>query len=132
MLFTWDWHNSCIVFKLWHVRSTIGFLFSLVGIVLLTIGYEALKYYAAIYKRRNRHQSILAESDTNRHSQVKFTVDWATSIIYGLQVSYSFLIMLIFMSFNGWYMFAVGVGATIGYKYFHLEDAPFNRSLSCH
>lgn len=56
MLFTWDTNNLCIVFKQWHIRSTPGLLFSLIAVVLIGMGYEALRAgtrrYEVIMARR--------------------------------------------------------------------------------
>lgn len=56
MLFTWDTNNLCIVFKQWHIRSTPGLLFSLIAVVLIGMGYEALRAgtrrYEVIMDRR--------------------------------------------------------------------------------
>ena len=43
MLFTWDTTNLCVVFRWWHVRTTPGLVFSLLAIVALAAGYEALR-----------------------------------------------------------------------------------------
>lgn len=43
MLFTWDTTNLCIVFEKWHIYSTAGLLFSLLAVVLIGMGYEALR-----------------------------------------------------------------------------------------
>jgi len=43
MLFTWNTENLCIVFKWWHIRSTFGLIASLVAVVALVAGYEALR-----------------------------------------------------------------------------------------
>lgn len=43
MLFTWDTNNLCIVFRWWHIRSTPGLLLSLLAVVALGAGYEALR-----------------------------------------------------------------------------------------
>lgn len=43
MLFTWDTTNLCIVFESWHVRSTAGLIFSLLSVILIGMGYEALR-----------------------------------------------------------------------------------------
>lgn len=56
MLFTWDTNNLCIVFRQWHIRSTSSLVLSLVLVVALTAGYEALRaasrrYEAAVNKR---------------------------------------------------------------------------------
>lgn len=56
MLFTWDTNNLCIVFKQWHIRSTPGLLFSLIAVILIGMGYEALRAgtrrYEVIMDRR--------------------------------------------------------------------------------
>lgn len=43
MLFTWDPTNLCIIFRGWHVRGTASLVFSLLAIVGICIGYEALR-----------------------------------------------------------------------------------------
>lgn len=43
MLFTWDTTNLCIVFERWHIRSTAGLIFSLLAVVAIGAGYEALR-----------------------------------------------------------------------------------------
>lgn len=43
MLFTWDTSNLCIVFRWWHIRSTPGLFLSLLAVVALGAGYEALR-----------------------------------------------------------------------------------------
>ena len=56
MLFTWDTNNLCIVFRQWHIRTTAGLIFSLLAVVALGAGYEALReatrrYEHAVNKR---------------------------------------------------------------------------------
>lgn len=43
MLFNVDYHNLCIIFPSWRIRSLPGFLFSLLAIVALGAGYEAVR-----------------------------------------------------------------------------------------
>lgn len=50
MLFTWDTKNLCIVFRQWHVRSTPGLIASLIAVVLLAMGYEALRALSRKYE----------------------------------------------------------------------------------
>lgn len=49
MIFTWDYNNMCIIFDWWHVRSTAHLLISLLAIIALTAGYEAVRAAAASY-----------------------------------------------------------------------------------
>lgn len=56
MLFTWSTDNLCIVFRQWHITSTAGLIVSLLAIVAICAGYEALRegirrYEAAVSKR---------------------------------------------------------------------------------
>ena len=56
MLFTWDTNNLCIVFRQWHVRGTVSLLVSLLAVVAIGVGYEALRagirrYEVAINRR---------------------------------------------------------------------------------
>lgn len=48
MLFTWDTENLCIVFRSWRVTNTFTLLVSLVAVVTLGIGYEALREFSKI------------------------------------------------------------------------------------
>lgn len=50
MLFTWDTTNLCIVFRQWHVRSTASLIFSLLAVVLIGIGYEAIRAFSRRYE----------------------------------------------------------------------------------
>lgn len=51
MLFTWDTTNLCIVFEQWHIRTTPGLVFSLLAVVLIAMGYEALRAASRVYEK---------------------------------------------------------------------------------
>lgn len=65
MLFTWDTTNLCIVFRQWHVRSTASLVFSLLAVVLLGIGYEALRSVSRRYEASlaTRLETVPSEFD---------------------------------------------------------------------
>ena len=50
MLFTWDTNNLCIIFRQWRVSSTFTLLLSLVGVMLLTAGYELVREISRRYE----------------------------------------------------------------------------------
>lgn len=54
------------------------------------------------------------------------------SLIYGLQVFYSFMLMLVFMTYNGWLMVSMTLGAIVGYYKFSSIASPLTQSLACH
>ena len=50
MLFTWSTQDLCIVFEGWHIASTGGLILSLLAIVCLTAGYEAVREMSRRYE----------------------------------------------------------------------------------
>jgi copper transporter 1 len=50
MLFTWDTTDLCIVFPSWHISGTGSLIFSLLAVVLLTAGYEAVREISRRYE----------------------------------------------------------------------------------
>ena len=50
MLFTWDTTDLCIVFRSWHISGTFSLIVALVGIILLTAGYEAVREASQRYE----------------------------------------------------------------------------------
>jgi copper transporter 1 len=61
MLFTWDTTDLCIVFRGWRITGTGSLIVSLLAIILLTAGYEAVReasrryeaYAAGVESRRD-------------------------------------------------------------------------------
>ncbi|KAE8352116.1 Ctr copper transporter family protein [Aspergillus coremiiformis] len=51
--------------------------------------------------------------------------------LYAVQIFYSFFIMLLFMTYNGLVMFAVAVGAFVGYLVFG-ENLSASKTVACH
>ncbi|KAI5960161.1 CTR2 [Candida pseudojiufengensis] len=117
MLFTWDWHNVCIVYKWWHIKTFPGFVISLIAVAVISSFYELLKKWFSHWER------------TSNAPLPRFKLQRA--LLYGLQVYYSFLLMLVFMTYNGWYMISVAVGAAIG-NYLWGGMTESSRNLSCH
>ncbi|OAL56048.1 Ctr-domain-containing protein [Pyrenochaeta sp. DS3sAY3a] len=147
MLFTWDTTDLCIVFNGWHIDGTGSLIFSLLAIVLLTAGYEAVREMSRRYEayerkvlegRRggddlrdtpNESSSLLGpgrNAGRNTEQQMKIV----KAILYAVQVFYSFFIMLLFMTYNGWIMLAVAVGAFVGYLLF--SNSSSTKTVACH
>ncbi|KAF1949442.1 Ctr copper transporter [Byssothecium circinans] len=144
MLFTWSTKNLCIVFEGWHITGTTSLIFSLFAIILLTAGYEAVReasrryddYARKMLEGRRGGDDLSNESSSllrpGRHAgrvseqQTKIV----KAIFYAVQVFYSFFIMLLFMTYNGWIMLAVAVGAFVGYLLF--STSPPMKSAACH
>jgi copper transporter 1 len=50
MLFTWDTTDLCIIFRQWHISSTFSLIASLLGVVILTAGYELVREISRRYE----------------------------------------------------------------------------------
>ncbi|KAJ4861108.1 ctr copper transporter family domain-containing protein [Trichoderma breve] len=129
MLFTWDTTNLCIVFRQWHIRSNTSLVLSLIAVVLIGIGYEFLRsvsrrYEASLAARLETVPRQNRESVSKRGHVIK-------AILYAIQNFYAFMLMLVFMTYNGWVMVAVSLGAFLGYLLFgHSTSA--TKDNACH
>ncbi|KAF2498395.1 Ctr copper transporter [Lophium mytilinum] len=130
MLFTWDTQDLCIVFRQWHVSGTFSLLWSLLAIVLLTAGYEAVREVSRRYEAYSNTPRRVDEATRRSVQAVERRNKMVNAAFYALQVFYSFFIMLLFMTYNGWVMLAVAVGAFIGYMTFGNSSA--TKSVACH
>lgn len=125
MLFTWNYKNTCVVFKWWHIRTIPHLLVSMLLVAASAYLYEYLKYRASKCNvSRGNPITALGAGDTGRLKK---------AIWYGSQVGFSFMLMLVFMTYNGWLMLAVVLGAIWGhYSWGSLVEDPAHNSLACH
>ncbi|KAF3279447.1 hypothetical protein TWF970_004007 [Orbilia oligospora] len=140
MLFTWDPTNLCIIFRSWHIRGTVSLIFSLLAIVALTAGYEFVRevsrrYEAKLEAKRgiltvDESSSLLPGREGPGGTTIQKDGQLIKALLYALQVFYSFFIMLLFMTYNGWVMLAVAVGAFVGYMIWGNTSAV--KSVACH
>ncbi|KAI1253082.1 hypothetical protein MGN70_005290 [Eutypa lata] len=163
MLFTWDTTNLCIVFRQWHVRGTASLIFSLLAIVAICAGYEALREATRRYEawtdkqeetvgpKSPQAKTSTPSRDQKDHREDGQVVDENTpflwtgrnqvevskrrrlikSVLYGIQNFYAFMMMLLFMTYNGWVMIAVAVGAGVGYFLFGAHTKA-TKETACH
>ncbi len=62
MLFTWNTKNLCIVFRKWHIQSTAGLFISLLAVVAIAAGYEAMREGIRRYEHWVNQQTETAPS----------------------------------------------------------------------
>ncbi|KAG9244453.1 CTR2 long splice variant [Calycina marina] len=143
MLFNWQTSNLCIIFQWWHIQTTGGLLFSLIGIVGLTALYEAIRAGSRRYEKWSAKRAgevpqigAIAESTplwlTGRNQDdVAKRAHVFKAVLYAVQSFYAFMLMLMFMTYNGWVMIAMGIGAFVGYLVFGTDTAATKES-ACH
>lgn len=57
MLFTWDTTNLCIIFRGWRVTGIWTLILSIIAVMALTAGYEAVREASRRYEQR--HAAIM-------------------------------------------------------------------------
>ncbi|KAK9325774.1 Ctr copper transporter family-domain-containing protein [Lipomyces orientalis] len=134
MLFTWDSKDLCIVFDWWHIRSGFGFLVSLLAVLFLSLGYE---YVRAINGAVDSDAETLpGPSGMKRDERTTYgrrpQLRILRAAFYALQVAYSFFLMLVFMTYNGWVMLAVVGGAFSGHLLWSSRFGRSSRGMFCH
>ncbi|EME79429.1 uncharacterized protein MYCFIDRAFT_34933 [Pseudocercospora fijiensis CIRAD86] len=147
MLFTWNTKNLCVVFEGWRVTGVWSLIYTILAVIALTAGYEAVREASRRFELQHarkieglHHSSGSIPTPNERSSLLGLAGNSVAAeekkgktikaVLYGVQVFYSFFIMLLFMTYNGWIMIAVGVGATIGYMLFSESSA--TKSAACH
>ncbi|KAI5923356.1 CTR2 short splice variant [Camillea tinctor] len=145
MLFTWDTTNLCIIFRFWHIRGPASLVFSLLAIVAIVAGYEALRegtrrYETWISQSPDAAPNEQVTEDTpflraGRREAATATISQRARIVkaalYAVQNFYAFMIMLLFMTYNGFVMIAVAVGAGVGYYLFGSHTRA-TKETACH
>lgn len=121
MFINTDTTNLCIVFKQWRITGAWSLIQSLVIITLFAMAFEYLRECTRKYESR----PIQLETRERRRQFVK-------SILYALQVGVSFMLMLVFMTYNVYVMGAVVLGSGMGYYFFNSDPNGASKSMACH
>ncbi|CDW52712.1 high affinity copper uptake protein 1 [Trichuris trichiura] len=132
-------YEETILFSFWKTCTLGGFVGSFIGIMLLAVLYEGIKTFRESLFRRSicsassasvSRQACPSQTDSVTQSGVMsaYKVTYRLkpvsvghaiqSAMHMLQLLISYLLMLIVMTFNTWLMFAVVIGAGVGYLLF--------------
>lgn len=157
--------DTCVVFSQWHIRSNLQFFFSFLAIVGLGMLYEYLRVFSRDFDKRiavklrvqngrrtpltasgrsspERHGDNAEETGLLNGSRKKpqgFAVPplyrAMRAVLYGASVGLSFFLMLVFMTYNAYLIFAVILGAAAGH--YVLGDTiepngPADKGMACH
>ncbi|PYH69014.1 low-affinity Cu transporter [Aspergillus vadensis CBS 113365] len=77
----------------------------------------------------NTGSPLVVGRDSRRTVEQRGKITMAA--LYAVQVFYSFFIMLLFMTYNGFVMLAVAVGAFVGYLAFG-DNTSASKTVACH
>lgn len=121
-----DYENLCILTDKLMVSSVPQLIMAMAGIALFTFGYEYFKMFCR--KMEGRYAQYLSSNTVTENERKKYRLRLSTA--YAFSVGYSFIIMLLFMTFNVWIMLAVCIGAGVGHYLLELSCPAVN--LTCH
>ncbi|XP_054273643.1 high affinity copper uptake protein 1 isoform X2 [Macrosteles quadrilineatus] len=137
-------YEETILFSFWKTTSPLTLGLSMIGIFLLAALYEGLKYFREylFWKQYNALQYRSVETPANKGTGTDENPSVQPSmlsrdhllqtILHVLQFIISYLLMLIFMTFNVWLCLAVTLGAGSGYFLFGWKKPVFISDLSDH
>ncbi|XP_016948483.1 high affinity copper uptake protein 1 isoform X2 [Drosophila biarmipes] len=130
-------YNETILFSWWHIETVAGLVGSMIAIFLLALMYEGLKYYREylFWKTYNllEYRPVTGPQRNPEAPRIPSPAAAAPSpvqpsmlsfnhvlqtLLHVLQVTLSFLLMLIFMTYNVWLCLMVVLGAAVGYFLF--------------
>ncbi|XP_066598551.1 high affinity copper uptake protein 1-like [Prorops nasuta] len=121
--------NETILFKQWYIKDVAGMIYSIIGLMLLSIIYEALKsyrdhlyVYTALLKKHEGRKS--------RTSLLFSDVHLLQTLMHILQMIVGYMLMLVFMTYNVWICMAVIVGTAFGYWLFSWRKS-YSESDEC-
>ncbi|KAI8343903.1 Ctr copper transporter family-domain-containing protein [Chlamydoabsidia padenii] len=142
MIFNWQIKDVCVVFESWHIETGLGMVLSCVGIFVIAAGYEYLRVWTANLDREVALADVkrqvdgtdndillsqsLEQSNSYRRQQM------LRSTMYATLMAISFWLMLVFMTYNGYLMIALILGAGVGHYMFGQGKLAASRNISCH
>eukprot|EP00742_Colponemidia_sp_Colp-10_P006052 GILJ01006477.1.p1 GENE.GILJ01006477.1~~GILJ01006477.1.p1 ORF type:complete len:189 (-),score=10.04 GILJ01006477.1:225-791(-) len=102
--------NTIILFKSWHPTGWLGFIASCVAVLLICILHEYLTTLRVIFS--------CLHSDTERRYWSPRTIHLVKTASYGVSLIFSYLIMLIAMTYNVGIFLMIPIGLSIGFYFF--------------
>ncbi|KAJ1964523.1 copper transpport protein [Dipsacomyces acuminosporus] len=137
MAFNWDTENVCVLFDFWRINSNASLFFSCLAVFLLGYLYEAARTRVRTWEKSIApagHTVQGSGSDTPlvSSSAIPNSLRWKRATFYGLMIAYSYSLMLIFMTYNGYLIFAVIGGAIAGHYSYNIDEWGTVRGANCH
>ncbi|XP_050686050.1 high affinity copper uptake protein 1-like isoform X2 [Eriocheir sinensis] len=120
-------YSEVILFDWWSIDSVGGLIGSMIGIFILAMLYEGLKYWREHLFRKSiaamQYCASVEKGSINEQpkpSQMNMlSMDHGIqTLLHVLQMIVSYFLMLIFMTYNGWLCIATVLGAGFGYFLF--------------
>ncbi|CAL1260940.1 unnamed protein product [Larinioides sclopetarius] len=127
--------KETILFKEWKTTTAGGMVASVIGVFLMGMLYEGLKYFREYlfkqYVSSIQFSTVAITGENGRVTQVHKVekhrmLSWQHALqtsLHIVQIVVSYFLMLIFMTYNVWLCLAVVFGAGVGYFVFGWKKA---------
>ncbi|XP_003747130.1 high affinity copper uptake protein 1 [Galendromus occidentalis] len=108
-----------LLFDWWHPKDVLGMLVSCAVIFAMAATLEMLRAFRdAMYVRSRQtgsSSSLISSSSMSWTSAIFAPCHITQTILYFIQVVAGYMLMLLFMTFNGYVCIAIVLGATVGH-----------------
>lgn len=113
----WNWsYDNTVVFSWWRTSSALGLGFTCLLVMVISLASEMVSFLQA-----QQDREALVQETTYASLAAHGTVNYQTpgkaqrAFLYGVRTYLSILLMLIMMTFNGYLIFSIIVGAVLGH-----------------
>ncbi|KAG9118295.1 Copper Transporter integral membrane protein that functions in high affinity copper transport [Ceratobasidium sp. 392] len=121
MLWKWKTIDACFVSDQWQITDDVAFAFSIIGVFLIPFLIEGTRRIARNYDRVLALKHASALTDYSGPLRPTLQEQIVRGVLYGMQFSAGFILMLIAMSHNGFAILAIFLGGTLGYLIFGVD-----------
>lgn len=131
-------------FDYWRVTGWLGYSFTLVAVLVLSIFHEWLATCRAALMKKNKRKTkrptlptsvIATTNNTTIITDGQLAIDVAenlmNSILFGINVGAGYLLMLAVMTFNVGVCLTIVVGLSVGFFIFHSTSESTSRADMC-
>ncbi|KAK0734725.1 Ctr copper transporter family-domain-containing protein [Lasiosphaeria miniovina] len=110
-------YDTCFLSSHWHVTTAAIFAGTCIGVILLTLSLELLRFLARAWDRK-----IVERQGPN--SQPNIWRQLVRAFLFTLQVINAYLLMMLAMYFNGFIFLCIILGSFISFFLFRWDPFP--------
>jgi len=118
-------YKETILFDFWETKTVLAFVLSCLGLFVCAALYEGLKLgreKLMVYEVKRREKTL---GDSERKPTIRARLfsrsHLCQTLLHMLQITVSYLLMLVFMTYNSYLCLSVVLGAGLGYFIFGFQ-----------
>ncbi|KAI9101953.1 Ctr copper transporter family-domain-containing protein [Phlyctochytrium arcticum] len=127
MSMVWNWsYDTTIIFESWRTDGLRSILLASILTYLATYFFE---YYRTF--RAERDRMLVVEMEGRNHIRTR-RLQVQRALLHGLEFFVGYLLMMVFMSMNGFLCLSMVAGAISGFYVFQRSSLPPPKAAACH